>query len=142
MFLPLLCVVGAWCRARSEEHWGGIYAAARESHNECTMNIPKHHTCSHNWWETLKGSIVGVKPSIPAFRGPGGGSVAAPTEKASLLGSQFHSKQCREQFVTPLSWVPQSRCNSLAFRTYVLLLLFLDLDTYGVLILWVCFLYF
>ena len=82
------------------------------------------------WWETLKGSIFGVKPSILALRGPGGGLVEAPSEKTSLLGSQFDTKQYSEQFVTPLC-VPQSRCNSLAFRTSVLLRLLLDLDSYG-----------
>ena len=54
-----------------------------------------------------------------------------PAEKASLLGSQFDSKQCRERFVTSLSCFPQSWCNSLAFRTPILLCLLLDLDTYG-----------
>ena len=44
-----------------------------------------------------------MKPSIVALRGPGSSLVVAPDEKASLLGSQFDSKQCREQFVTPLS---------------------------------------
>ena len=58
-------------------------------------------------------------------------SGVAPAEKASLLGSQFDSKQCREQFGTPLSCFPQSRCNSLVFRTSVLLRLLLNLDTYG-----------
>ena len=62
--------------------------------------------------------------------GPGGGLVVAAAEKASLLGSQFDSKQCCEQFVTPLSCFPQSRCNSLAFRAYVLLRLLLDQDAY------------
>ena len=38
--------------------------------------------------------------------GPGGGLVVAPAEKASHLGSQFDSKQCCEQFVTPLSRFP------------------------------------
>ena len=57
--------------------------------------------------------------------------MVAPAEKDLLLGSQYDSKQCREQFVTPLSCFPQSRCNSLAFRTYVPLRLLLDLDTYG-----------
>ena len=33
-------------------------------------NTLKHSTCSHKWWETVKGSIVGVKTSIPALRGP------------------------------------------------------------------------
>ena len=63
--------------------------------------------------------------------GPGGGLVVALAEKASLLGSQFDSKQCRQQFVNPLSCFPQSRCNYFAFRISVLRLL-LDLDTYGV----------
>ena len=57
--------------------------------------------------------------------------MVAPAEKVSLLGSQFDSKQCREQFITPLSCFPLSGCNSLAFRTAVLLHLLLDLDTYG-----------
>ena len=57
--------------------------------------------------------------------------MVAPAEKASLLGSQFDSKQCREQVITPLSCFLQSRCNSLAFRTSVLLRLLLDIDTYG-----------
>ena len=98
--------------------------------NERTRNTLKHSTCSHNRWETIKISDFGVKPSIPAL-GPEGGLVVAPAEKASLLGSQFDSKQCREQFATPLSCFPQSRCNSLAFRIPVLLRLLLDLDTSG-----------
>ena len=57
--------------------------------------------------------------------------MVAPAEKASLLGSQFVSKTCREQFVRPLSCFPQSRCNSLAFRAPVLLRLLLDLNAYG-----------
>ena len=68
-----------------------VYDAARESHYERTRNTLKHSTCSHKWWETLKCSIFGVKPSIPALRGPGGGLVVAPADKASLLGSQFDS---------------------------------------------------
>ena len=56
--------------------------------------------------------------------------MVAPAKKTSLLGSQFVSKQCREQFLTPLSCFPQSRCNSLSYRTSVLLHLLLDLDTY------------
>ena len=66
-----------------------VYGAARESHNERTRNTLKHSTCSHQWWETLKGSIFGVKPSSPALKGPGGGLVVAPAEKASLLGFQL-----------------------------------------------------
>ena len=57
--------------------------------------------------------------------------MVAPAEKASFLGSRFDSKQCREQFVTPLSCFPYSRCNTLAFWTPVLMCLLLHLDTYG-----------
>ena len=104
-----------------------VYGAARESHNERTSNTLKHLTCSHKWWETLKGSIFGVKLSIPALRGPGGCLVVTAAEKVSLFCSKFDSKHC-EQFVTSLSCFPQSRCNSLAFRPPVLLRLLLDLD--------------
>ena len=44
--------------------------------------------------------------------------------------------------VRSLFCFPQSRCNSVAFRTSVLPRLLLDLDTFSILILWVCFLYF
>ena len=131
----------AWCRACNAEHWGQlvlvcaeaqrVYGAARESHNESTRNTLKHSTCSYKWWETLKGLSFGVKPSISALRGLGGGLVVASAEKDSLLGSQFDSKQCRKQFVTPLSCFPQYRCDSLAFRTSVLLRLLLDLYVWG-----------
>ena len=67
-----------------------VYGVARESHDERTWNTLKHSTCSHKWWEILKGSTFGVKPSIPALRG----FVGAPAEKASLLSSQFESLLC------------------------------------------------
>ena len=70
----------AWCRARNVDNWGRValaraeaqrvYGAAKESHNEYTRNTLKHSSCSYKSWKTLKGSIFGVKPSIPAFRGP------------------------------------------------------------------------
>ena len=85
----------AWCRARNAEHWAQfvlvraeaqwVRGAGRESNYERTRNTLKYSTYSRKWWETLKGSIFGVKPSIPAPRGRGG-SVVAPAEKASLLG--------------------------------------------------------
>ena len=70
-----------------------------------------------------------MKPSIPVLRRPRSG-LGNKAEKATLLGSQFDSKQCREQFVPSLSCFPQSRCNYLVFWTSVLLRLLLDLDTY------------
>ena len=51
--------------------------------------------------------------------------------KCHSVGSKFDGKQCREQFITPLSCLPQSRCNYLAFRTPVLLRLLHDHDTYN-----------
>ena len=118
-----------------------VHGAAKESHNERTRNTLKHSTCSHKWWRHRKISIFGVKPAIPALRGSRE-CVVASAEKTPLLCYQFHSKQYLEQFVTPWHCSPQSRCNSLAFRTTVILRLLLDLDCYGMLILWVCFLHF
>ena len=68
-----------------------VHGAARQSDNERTRNTLKHSTCSHKWREALKGSIIDVKPSISALRGPRGCLVVAPAEKASLMGSQFDS---------------------------------------------------
>ena len=101
------------------------------SHNELARRTLTSTTCSHKWWETLKGSIFGEKPSIPALRGPSGSLVVSPAQKASLLDALFDGKQCREKFVTPLSCFPRPVCNSLAFRTSVLHCLLLDLDSYG-----------
>ena len=51
-------------------------------------------------------------------------------KKALLMGSHFHSKQCREHFVTTLSCFSQSLCNALEFRTPFFLRLLLELYTY------------
>ena len=108
-----------------------VYGVAMASHNELARRTLTSTTCTHKWWETLKGSILGEKPSIPALMGNGGALVVSPAEKASLLGALFDSKQCREQFVTHLSFFARPVCNSLAFRTSVLRRLLLNLDSYG-----------
>ena len=107
-----------------------IYSTARELHNESTRNTLRHSKCSRKWGETLKFTIFGVK-SILALRGHGGGLLVALAEKASLLGSQFDSKQCCEQFIIPLCCFPHYRCNALVFWTTVFPHLLLELDTYG-----------
>ena len=112
--------------AHAEAH--RLYSAARESHIEHTGNTLKH-SCSHKW-ETLKGLIFGVKPSIPLSEGPEVVWWWLLLRKPTP-GLSFDSKQCREQFVIPLCCFPQSRCNSLAFQTSVLQRPLLVLDTYG-----------
>ena len=112
------------------------------AHNERARNTLKHSTCSHKWWETLKGSIFGVKPFIPALRGPGGGLVVARAVKASLLGSQFDCKQCLSSS-SPLCLVSLS-LGSILWPSGLLsyCVCFLILTHIVVLILWVYFLYF
>ena len=79
-----------------------VYGAARESHNDCARNTLKHSTRSQKWWETLKGSICGVKPSIPALRGPGGRLVVAPNSWAlSLTASSVVSSLSLLCLVSP-----------------------------------------
>ena len=73
------------------------------------------------WCETVYSCSQGAR------RWFGGGSCL----ESVTPGLSVDSKQCREQFVTPLSCFPQSSCNSLAFQTPVLLRVLLDLDTYG-----------
>ena len=72
---------------------------------------------SGDWWETLNGSNFGTKPPIPALIAPGSGLVVPRAKKASLLGARLDSKQSREQFAPHLPCFPQSKCNSLAYRT-------------------------
>ena len=96
MMLSRLLIVPSVEHARSEDHLGQfllvraeaqrVYGAASELHNERTRNTLKHSTRSHKLWEALNGSIFGVKLSIPALRGPGGGLVVAPAEKEETHG--------------------------------------------------------
>ena len=127
-----------WCRSlesnqfvHSRTEAQRVYGVAMASHNERPRRTLTSTTCSQKWCETLKGSIFGEKPSIPALMGPSGALVVSPAARASLLGALFDSKQCRELFLTPLFCFPLPFCNSLAFRTSVLRRLLLDLDSYG-----------
>ena len=72
----------AWSRERGADRWNPfvhshteaqqVYGVAMASHNERARRTLTSTTCSHKWWETLKGSIFSEKPSIPALRGLGG----------------------------------------------------------------------
>ena len=96
-------------------------------------------TCLHKWWETLKGSIFGVKPSSPALIRPRGGLVVTAGEKASLLCCQFDTKQCREQFVIPCLVSPSLGVILWPSKLLFSCVCFLILILMGVLILWVVF---
>lgn len=48
-----------------------------------------------------------VQTSIPALSWVGDALVVTPAVKASLLGTQFDSKQSHQELVTPLSCFPQ-----------------------------------
>ena len=110
-----------FCRARNADHWGRlvlahaeaqrVYCAARESHNKPTRNNPKHSTLLHKWWETLKGSIFGVKSSIPALMGHGVGLVWLLLRKHHSgalrltieqldMKSSYGSKKCALNYLT------------------------------------------
>ena len=61
----------AWGRASSAPNLAQrVCGAAVASYHECEKNTLMNSTCLHKWWETLKGYISGVKPSIPVLRGP------------------------------------------------------------------------
>ena len=66
----------AWSREHGADLWNQsvhsrteaqrVYGVAMASHNERARRTLTSTTCLHKWWETLKGSIFGEKPSIPA----------------------------------------------------------------------------
>ena len=80
-----------WNRERGADLWNQfvhssteaqrVYGVAMASYNERTRMTLTSTTCSHKWWETLKGSIFGEKPSIPTLTGPGGALVVSPLRK-------------------------------------------------------------
>ena len=134
MTLSRLLII-PWCRARSADHWGrfvlaraeaqGVYGAANVSHNERTRNPLKHSTCSHKWWETLKGSILLVCSRL--FLLSGGQEVVWRW----LLLRKRHSWALSLTASSVVSSSSHVCFNSWAFRTPVLLRLLLDLNTYG-----------
>ena len=59
------------------------YEHAKNIRMNCAILV---HTCGGTPWETQKGSVFGVKPYIlAAVRGPGGGLLVIPADKAFLL---------------------------------------------------------
>ena len=62
--------------------------------------------------------------------------------KADLLSDHFDGKQSRESADLSLTGHPSPRLTSFAFRSSEVRRLLLDLDPYGALTHWVCFLFF
>ena len=137
----------AWCRSCNADRWfqfvlahagaQRVYGAARESHNELNRNTLKHSTCSHKWWEILKG----VKPSIPALRGlevvwwwillrkPHSWAVSLTVSSVvSILSVLCLVSLSLGAILWPSELLSSCVCFSILIRI-------------GVLILWVCFLY-
>ena len=131
----------AWCRGRRQDLWTSytrartaaqvVYENAKNRYYGAARDSLMTKTNPHGWWSTLKSSLFGSKPSLPALCGPGGGLVVSPVEKAELLSSHFDSKQCRDPFVVPSACFPAPECCSLAFRSSVTRHFLLELDSYG-----------
>ena len=131
----------AWTRGRSRELWldylrtraesQQVYSDAKESHCNRARDELNSSASAHKWWETLKGTLFGSVPSLPALVSPGGRLVYTPVEKADLLSSHFDSKQSRASIVVPTSCFPKARCCSLAFRSSLVEKYLRELDDYG-----------
>ena len=67
--------------------------------------------------------------------------MCASVGKAALLWDHFDGKQTRESVDLLLTCHPTSRLTSFAFRSSEVRCLLLDLDLYGALAHWVCFLF-
>ena len=70
-------------------------------------------------------NLFDVKPCIPAFREPEGGLVVLLLRMTNSLAQSLTVSSVKSS-LSPLSYFPQSKCNS-----PVLLHLLLELDTYG-----------
>ena len=85
--------------------------------------------------------VFGLSSSLPPLVGGGGGLVCESVGKADVLSDQFDGKQSRESDL-PLACHPSPSLTSFAFRSSEVRRLLLDLDPYGALTHWVCFLFF
>ena len=94
------------------------------------------------WRSTLKSAVFGLSSSLPPLGGGGGELVCESVGKADLLADHFDGKQSRETVDLPLTCHPSLRLTSFAFRLSEVRRLLLDLDPYGALTHWVCFLFF
>ena len=83
-----------------------------------------------------------MSSSLPPLVGGGGGLVCESVGKADLLSDHFDSKQSREFVDLPLTFHPSPSLTSFAFRSSEVRRLLLDLDPYGGLTHWECFLFF
>ena len=97
---------------------------------------------SYKWWSTLKSVMFGTSSSMPPLVSESGGLVCELVGKADLLLDHFDSKQSMEAVDLPLTCHPSLCLTSFAFRSRDVRSLLLDLDPYGALTHWVCFLSF
>ena len=86
--------------------------------------------------------MFGLSSSLPPLVGGGGGLVRESVGKAGLLSDHFDGKQSRKSVDLPLTCHQSQRLTSFAFRSSEVRLLLLDLDSYGGMTHWVCFLFF
>ena len=107
-----------------------VYGAERESYNEAPgilWSTPPFHISGGRHWKARSRCEI-YSCSQGARRWFSGGCCWESRTPGLSVWQQAVSWAV---FVTPLSCFPQSRCNSLTFRTSILLHLLLDLDTYG-----------
>ena len=99
--------------------------------------------CPHKWWSTLKSVVFGSSSdsSLPPLIGVGGGLVCESVGK-DLLSAHFDGKQSRDPVYLPSTCHPSPSLTTFAFRSREVKRLLLDLDSYGALTHWECFLFF
>ena len=85
--------------------------------------------------------MFGLSLSLPPLVGGGAGLVCESVGKADLLSDHFDGKQSRESVDLPLTCYPSPRLTTFAFRSSEIRRLLLDLEPYGALTHWVCFVF-
>ena len=140
-----------WTRDRSRVNWEEVvhcqvranetYSEAKRQFSDGNRDVLMNVESPHKWWSTLKSAVFGSSSSLPPLVSEGGGLVCESVGKADLLSDNFDSKQSREAVDLPLTCYKSPSLTTFAFRSSEVKRLLLDLDPYGGLTHWVCFLF-
>ena len=118
------------------------YLEAKGKFSARNRDVLMNANSAHKWWSTLRSAVFGLSSSMPPLVGGGGGLVCESVGKADLLSDHFDGKQSSESVDLPLTCHPSPSLTSCASRSSEVRRIWLDLDPYGALTLWVCFLFF
>ena len=126
------------CQVRTNES----YSEAKRQFSARNRDVLMNAQSLHRWRSTLKSAVFGLSSSLTPLVGLGGGLLCDLVGKADLPSDHFDGKQSSESVDLPLTCHPSPRLISFAFRSSEVTRILLDMDLYGALTHWFCFIFF